>query len=104
MNKMPKLIKNPYPILQTVPFGGWVIKDLTSHGHHNLPKEIISTEHVAVPNADPHGSSFDFVQRHNKLKVSLYHNLYIKSNQNQITFVLPTSNTFFMDFPPWLVN
>ena len=57
-----------YPILQTVPFRGWVVEYLTSHWHHNLAKEIISTKHVTMPHTDPHCSSLHFVKRHHKLK------------------------------------
>ena len=62
-----KILNYPYPILQTVPFRGWVVEYLPSHRHHNLAKEIISTEHVTMPHTNPHGSSFNFVKRHHKL-------------------------------------
>ena len=61
-------VDETYPVLETVPLGGRVIKHLAGHRHHDLAQEVVAAEHVGVPDRDPHGPSLHLPARHHELK------------------------------------
>ena len=57
-----------YPVLETAPPGGRVVKHLTGHRHHHLAQEVVPAEHVGVPDGDPHRPPLHLPSGHHELK------------------------------------
>ena len=73
-------VDETYPVLETVPLGGRVIKHLAGHRHHDLAQEVVAAEHVRVPDRDPHGPSLHLPAGHHELKDGVFNELTHTSN------------------------
>lgn len=58
--------RETYPFLQLVPLWLRIIKHLILQSHHNLAQEIVSPEHIGMPNCRPDGTRLQAAQAHVK--------------------------------------